>query len=1531
MADQKDQTMLMAEQEAIIKNLQGILENIKKNPTDRRTQKNYDTKKLEIEDIITSFTKNDKILRDTTTNREKYIKLVEQFNILKKEISSTMERQLSELAKPMVRKPSEAIGESFEEQKTKWMDEMSKQLDAKKLKLHQQAELQQQEIQRQADQAMEELRIKMNAIVPQQNQSANVNQISLADLVSALNNQNRPMHEHGERKMKLPAIEVPTFNGEYSQWRGWKNLYTTVVHNNVEYSSIEKFSHLKLKIGNEASEIVKHLDLTEDNYQRAWAEICERYDNERLLVSAELSDMFNAPQIKMVANEIKHVHDVFKRCQANLESLMKEQNPDANEEQIACKLWQAVLTFLIESKMEKNVKKELDRSLKNPTKTPAPQGVIEFLRRTFTELDSATGGLQSKPKFVQSNILASTTEYCQLCEGAHMLQNCRRYLNLSAVKRWDFIKEKKICGNCLKHKFSGKCRTKHQCNKCQKGHHSTLHESYEAFRKSSTGRQIEKRNFGPQKESKGPPVKTLTVTTEKEELPFLPTAIVHVESPSGPLRLRALIDQGSHMTLIKENVVKQLGLPRYQTNIVLSGVGQMKAGKGKTAAVDIVIKPHFKSSFELYTQAIIMKNLTGQLPGTTRASFNIHELKKYQLADPQFWQQGEIDLLIGNAGLACMMTTEKPKSPGKGLKLQPTEFGWMISGPEAASNKAYTNTITASVEELQEKSLENMERFWEIPDAQSDTHDTIEEHYVATTKRTPDGKFLVKVPMKDDNELGESYHRALGRLKSQEKKLSQMPKRQAEYKAQMEDYIKAKHMVPANKGKYYIPHQAVIREDSLTTPLRVVFDASAKTSNNRSYNDVQHKGNKLQADLPTILLRFRTQPLVIIADVQKMYRQIQITEEDQKYHHVLWRDSPDKPVKEYKLTTVTFGTASAPYLALRTMKQLAIEERNNYPLGAGFLENNFYVDDALVGFENVEEAMKGIAELNEIMKAGGFKLRKWASNNNKTLEHVPTEDCLKAITITLDKKDEAVKTLGIQWDAEADQLFFKVEQKDKPCTTKRQILSAIAGLYDPLGVLAPATTSARIMMQDIWREGIGWDENASIEIQNRWNKHAKELIQIQNLRIPRWIGNTQVQLIGFCDASEKAFGAVIYCRSLNDGSPMIRLLTGKSRVSPVTNPITLPRLELMGALLMAELFEKVFDALKTNVTQASVLAYCDSKIALAWIQGDAERWKTFVANRVLKIQKILPTTSWQYVPTKENPADMASRGLSPSELINNKMWWEGPQFIQQSEILIGQQECHSTNEEEKKTYPSKAVVAAMFEKNDGMSDILERFSSWTRMKRTIALCFSWHEQDKTGKITTTLLRKAENAIISGVQRQHFLKELKLVREGLPTHGDLKKLHPELNEEGDWLLRVGGRLENSSLPYDARHPIIIPKQQFNKTFEEEEKTMSLAKLLVNWAHQQTLHGGPAAVQAYLEQRYHLISAKAVIAYNLRRCVVCRRHAAKPGLQLMGDLPTSRVTPAPAFLNCTVDYAGPFNLTNWRGKGQRTTKGYFAIFV
>ena len=255
-------------------------------------------------------------------------------------------------------------------------------------------------------------------------------------------------------------------------------------------------------------------------------------------------------------------------------------------------------------------------------------------------------------------------------------------MELTIFRTAEFIKERKICGNCMTHKFTGKCHNPPQCNECNKGQNSTLHESYEALKRLPTGRYIQKRTFGPHKEAKASPVNTLTVTTEKEELPFLTTAIVNVESPDGKLRLRALIDQGSHITLIKESAVKELGLPRYQTNIVLSRVGQMKAGKCKTAAVNIIIKPHFKSSFELYTQAIITKNITRQLPGTTRASFNIDELKKYQFADPQFWQRGDIDLLIGNAGLASMMSTEKPESPGEGLKLQLTELGWIISGPE---------------------------------------------------------------------------------------------------------------------------------------------------------------------------------------------------------------------------------------------------------------------------------------------------------------------------------------------------------------------------------------------------------------------------------------------------------------------------------------------------------------------------------------------------------------------------------------------------------------------------------------------------------------------------------------------------------------------------------------------------------------------------------------------------------------------------------------------------------------------------------
>lgn len=259
--------------------------------------------------------------------------------------------------------------------------------------------------------------------------------------------------------------------------------------------------------------------------------------------------------------------------------------------------------------------------------------------------------------------------------------------------------------------------------------------------------------------------------------------------------------------------------------------------------------------------------------------------------------------------------------------------------------------------------------------------------------------------------------------------------------------------------------------------MRVVFDASCKTSNGLSLNDELLVGpTNLQNDLLSILLKWRKHAYVINADIEKMYRQIQVADEDTHYQKILWRDSPQKPIKEYRLRTVTFGTASTPYLAVRTLQQLANDNEEKYPLAAKATIDDFYVDDLLTGTDTIEQAIILQSQIITLLKLGGFDIRKGSSNHQEILKHVSPTHREISFPLSINAENN-IKKLGIYWNPSTDSFGFKISQEESSLVyTKRTLLSEIAKIFDPLGWLAPTVIIAKIMMQDLWLTGLAWDD-----------------------------------------------------------------------------------------------------------------------------------------------------------------------------------------------------------------------------------------------------------------------------------------------------------------------------------------------------------------------------------------------------------------------------------------------------------------------
>jgi hypothetical protein len=333
------------------------------------------------------------------------------------------------------------------------------------------------------------------------------------------------------------------------------------------------------------------------------------------------------------------------------------------------------------------------------------------------------------------------------------------------------------------------------------------------------------------------------------------------------------------------------------------------------------------------------------------------------------------------------------------------------------------------------KTLEaNLNRFWEVEPEEFLTltpqQHSCEQHLINNTTHQHDGRFMVRLPVKEDpSQLGTSHRLAESRLLSIECRLEHNSDLKAQYHQFMAEYEKLGHMTPVmsptgTQPRYYLPHHPVFQDASTTTKTRVVFDGSAKSSTGFSLNDVLHVGPTVQTDLYSIVLRFCTHQVCFTADIAKMYRQILMHPEDRDLQRILWRHSPDEPIKEYQLNTVTYGMSSTPFLATRCLNKLADDNSDKHPRAAHAMKQDFYVDDLLSGSTTLEEAMQLRDGITTLLQTAGFTLRKWASNSHEFLDDIPEDLKESQQSLSLDGKD-GVSTLGLLWLPSTDQLQVK--------------------------------------------------------------------------------------------------------------------------------------------------------------------------------------------------------------------------------------------------------------------------------------------------------------------------------------------------------------------------------------------------------------------------------------------------------------------------------------------------------------------------
>ena len=483
--------------------------------------------------------------------------------------------------------------------------------------------------------------------------------------------------------------------------------------------------------------------------------------------------------------------------------------------------------------------------------------------------------------------------------------------------------------------------------------------------------------------------------------------------------------------------------------------------------------------------------------------------------------------------------------------------------------------------------------------------------------------------------------------------------------------------------------------------------------------------------------------------------------------------------------------------------------------------------------------------------------------------------------------------------------------------TKRNILSDTSQTFDPLGLLAPVIIKAKIFLQQLWKCNLTWDEIIPSSLSNEWTHFRKDLTELNNLRIPRKViinNPKQLELHAFSDASTQAYGACIYIRSVDENNKIeTYLLCSKTRVAPL-KLVTIPRLELCGALVMARLAQQVIKALEVSFDE--VVFWTDSTIVLGWIKTSPTLLKPFVSNRVAEIQEV--SASWKHVPTECNPADLLSRGISPSNLENCSLWWDGPSYLKEDKSLWPNFQCIDINLPEFKKDKISLTI--------NLPEIFpfENYSKLTKLQRIIAYCLRFihnctNTEKRYGPLTVTELDKSLFTLIKLAQQEYWQNEITALSRDKPisTNSKILSLNPFLDSDG--LLRVGGRLSNSDQNYDAKFPILLPgNHKFTQLVFERE-------------HIRLMHGGPQILLNTVRERFWPTSGRSVAKKVVRSCIKCFRTSPRTTNQIMGNLPHSRVTQSLPFSTVGIDYAGPIAIKDRTGRGAKPTKAYICLFV
>ncbi|GFW92832.1 integrase catalytic domain-containing protein [Trichonephila clavipes] len=1062
--------------------------------------------------------------------------------------------------------------------------------------------------------------------------------------------------------VKLPSINLPEFSGQYIDWLQFKSQFVSLIHDNACLSDSQKLYYLQSALKGHA----KQLQTVNDSYSSLFEALEGRYENKRLIVNSHIAELLNPNKIKF--ESAFHLRSLIDSIQSHLRALKQlELEPNA--------LCESMLIFVITQRLDDESRKQYEMEL-HSNDLPKWNNFLDFLIKRSQALENVqrNSSLKNKneysPKF-RSFVVKSDEKICPLCPlETHPIFKCKMFHEMSVQERSNKVRSLNLCFNCLGHHLIKNClKLNRKCRVCNANHNSLLC-------KTSVPRPIS-------------------------------------EPHQNRNLLNAILDSGSQKCLCSLEASNFLGLEKYSMNSTIVGLNGACISVRKRISAEI----SNGSSFKRKLNFLIVPKITGCVPTQPLDLTKIKLPQNIRYADAEFNIPKPIDILLGGEIFYELLKSKQIKLHDNSIILQDSVFGYIVTGSiqNEPSNYSFCNFIQDQVDR-------NLTKFWDLEaigikaESSCDPDDQAMQHFKSSV-RFNSGRYEVGFPWKGHTqELNDNFSVAEKRAKSLTRRFIRDPTLYIQYSEILKEY-ESQGIIervietekPTDRAVFYLPHQAVFCQESLTTKMRIVFDASSHEDGQPSLNDCIWSGGNLNPNIFHLIISFRLNTIAITADIERAFLQISLRDEDRDAVRFLFPDIRSNQTDPYKFQVyrfkrVMFGVNVSPFLLSATIKHHIENYREQYPAATEMLDTCLYVDDVISGADDISQALKVSKDAETIMKNASMKLRKWNSND---------------------------QTLMRTW--------------------------------------------LKCLLQELWLRKLSWDDELPPDINAVWSQWWLELPFLSELKIPRKIldssgDSSEVQIHTFSDASQKAYGAAAFLRVKHKDRVSVDLVTSKSRVAPLKR-LSLPRLELMGALLAARLAKEVKKILDQKCSTRAFF-WTDSQVTLHWIKGPSHRRKPFVANRVREIQSLTDPNSWFHCSGKDNPADLLTRGISVDALTTNSKWWNGSSFLRQIDFQTkGLDEAIPERvyltEIRKNSNPKEDISLTLtVTKNNFLENIIDISNNYVKLIRVVSFLYRFIHNCRTritkikGPLTSQEVSHAENWLIHSLHEREFYEEMR---------------------------------------------------------------------------------------------------------------------------------------------------------------------------